>query len=126
MEVQVKAFTYTGAGFRGMEDPNDGLPVKMTLVGSERNIVAFIRESFSYGDNGDMWLSDLVKAYKKGVEPMWDGCGAVAVIKENGKKLMDMRKSLLGTEKPTWVDLGIIDVSELWKCPSIDAIVKNR
>lgn len=125
MEVKIKAYTYTGAGFRGFNDPDDELPVKMTLVGSERNIVAFIRKSFSYGDDGDMWLNDLVKAYKKGNEPIWDGCGAVLVIKDGDKKLMDLRKKLLCDEQPKWVDLGTIDVDDK-DCPHIDLIVTNK
>jgi hypothetical protein len=125
MEVKVKAYTYTGARFRGFADSDDELPVKMKLVGSERNIVRFIRESFSYGDQGGMWLNDLVEAYKKGIEPIWDGCGACLFIKEGDEKLMDLRKEFLVDEKPKWVDLGIIDV-DAKEFPNIDDIVCNR
>ncbi len=109
MEVKIKAYTYTGAGFRGIGDDLDNLPVKMTLVGSEHNITRFIRESFSYGGDG-MRIDKLVKEYKKGYEPIWDGCGAVLVIKVDGKKVMDLRKEFIGDEKPKWVQLGIINV----------------
>ena len=122
MEVKIKAYTYTGAGFRGIADDLDNLPVKMTLVGNEHNITRFIRDSFSYGGSG-MRIDELVKEYKKGNEPIWDGCGAVLVIKADGKKLMDLRKEFLA-EKPKWVDLGTVDV-DAKKVPHIDTIVEN-
>ena len=121
MEVKVKAYTYTGAGFRGFADPHDALPVKMTLIGSECNITQFIRGSFSYGGDG-MRIDELVRSYNNGNEPLWDGCGAVLVIKVDGKKLMDLRKEYLVDEKPKWVDLGTIDCDE---DVNIDAIVQD-
>ena len=123
MEVKIKAYTYTGAGFRGIADDLDNLPVKMTLVGNEHNITRFIRDSFSYGGSG-MRIDELVKEYKKGNEPIWDGCGAVLVIKVDGKKVMDLRKDFLVNEKPKWVDLGTIKVDGK-NVPHIDAIVED-
>lgn len=113
MKVEIHACNYEGAHFRGIESDTDGRALKFTLIGDENDIVVYLRENFSYGDDDDnLTIRDLANNIKNGDEPVFDGCGAVLKIEYEGNVLVDIinefSDDLIDIE---WLDLGEIKVT---------------
>jgi len=120
-QVQILANTYTGAGFRGFEDPLDDRVVKVAInfetEADEVTITEWLSDNFSYGLTGEDCLS--LKQYadklQDAEEPVFDGCGATFVIKVADEVLVDLCEELTGesAEELGGTDLGTFDVDKL-------------
>lgn len=116
MRIQFFGYNYEGARFRGFDSNTDEVPVTGILDGSSLNIVTFLRENMSYGQDADFpieTIDELCEHLKNGNEPVFDGCGAILKLVQKNKLLddvvhLDIIHEYCQDENPEWIDLGVI------------------
>lgn len=122
MELLVRCSNYEGAHFRGIKSDTDETLCILPIKGEETKICTFLLNNCSYGQNSDKpinTINDLCVLLKHDSIPVFDGCGAILVIEQDGKALVDIRDEYDFTEPSSltdsveWLTLPMVDVDLL-------------
>ena len=91
--IKVLCMNYTGAHFRGFNDPADSQTCLLTLTGNDQNIIKYILENLSYGGGEQYTFDDFINVLGRDAEiALFDGCGGVFEITEEDKVLVDLKE----------------------------------
>jgi hypothetical protein len=114
MRLIVYGGTYTGARSRGLADPADNRWVMMLLEGTERNIVDYLLENFSYGAQENITtVSDLARGISDRSVTMFEGCGGLLRLMQENGKIIFHDEDVASSTPLEWVDLATINVDKL-------------